>query len=56
MLKRVSSHPYYVQKVNEAMLCKMWGCRPSEMREELAEDVAAHSIIYWLMIQENPFF
>lgn len=51
-----SHDPYISGKINEALLCKMWGCRPSQIEGESAEDIETHLIIYQKMIKENPLF
>lgn len=56
IFKRRSNNPYLSEKINEAILCKMWSCRPSQIEEEAAEDVETHLVIYQRFMKDNPMF
>jgi len=37
-------------------MCRMFKCLPSELRKEDAEDIEAFSIVYEILMKDNPFF
>ena len=43
------------QHIKEALLCKSWGCRPSQLNDELSDKVEIHSLIYHELYKVNPF-
>ena len=57
MIFKGRSHDlYYSGKINEAILCKMWGVPPSKIEDESAEDVETHMLIYQNIMKKNPLF
>jgi len=56
IFKKRSHDPYLSGKINEALLCKMWGCRPSQIDQESAEDVEVHTAIFQKFMELNPIF
>jgi len=55
VFKGRSRDPYISEKIQEAILCRAWGCRPSQLGDELSDDVEIHTQIYNRMMKENPF-
>jgi len=49
-----SKDPILGQVVQEAILCKLFSCRPSELREEKFEDVLMFSAVYNEIAKKNP--
>ena len=43
-----------MELVQQAVLCKMFSCTPSQLREESNEDVILMSIAYNAMMKDNP--
>jgi len=56
VFSRRSQDHFILGKINEALLCRMWGCRPSQIEEEAAEDIETHLAIYQKIMKENPMF
>lgn len=54
-LRGRSSDPNAQQAIFDAVMCKAYGCRPSELEEEDAETLALHFAIYVEMMKKNPF-
>ncbi|MFZ5988884.1 MAG: hypothetical protein ACOYWZ_17400 [Bacillota bacterium] len=42
--------------IQEAMLCKMFGCLPSKLRKEKYEDIVHFSIVYEEIMKKNPLY
>ena len=49
-----SQDPNASQIIQEAILCKLWHCTPSQLRKEKFEDVMNHSLVYNEMARKNP--
>ena len=56
MFKGTSKDMFISEKINEAILCKNWGCTPSQIQNENAEDVEIHTMIYSQLMEKNPLF
>lgn len=54
-MKKRLEDPEISEMIKEALLCKAWGCRPSELDNEVAEKVETHSLIYQEIYKLNPF-
>ena len=49
------SHDLYISTlVQEAMLCKLFGCTPSQLRKEDYRDIMKYSFVYAEMLKKNP--
>jgi len=49
-----SRDPYYSIIVQEAMLCKWWGCTPSQLEKEKYTDVMKYTQVYNELAKKNP--
>ena len=49
-----SRDPKYGKVVQEALLCKLFSCRPSELRQEDWDDVLLYSIAFQELAKKNP--
>lgn len=38
-----------------ALLCKFYGCTPSQLKREDAEEVELHAVVFQKMLEKNPF-
>lgn len=41
--------------INEALLCKMFHCRPSELQDEDSQKLDLYMMIYGIIGEKNPF-
>lgn len=53
-MKGRSKDPNATQITNEAVLCKLFHCRPSELDDEEYEKLVLYEEVYKYMIEKNP--
>ncbi len=54
MIKGRSKDIQASKLISEAMLCKMFKCRPSELKNENWEDIEKVACVFFEMIKKDP--
>jgi len=55
-IKGISRDVNSLTIIQEAILCKIFRCLPSELRKEDWKDLESFQIVYETIAEKNPFF